>query len=284
MARAWRTAALLLLNTLLLLAAAEGLAAALLWWTAPRPATPSGVAELDAQRLWADMEQLTVDYWPHVGWRAHPLRSGTLNVDESGNRVTPGADCRASSYTVLVFGGSATFGYGVADADTLPARLQRALAERVGQPVCVRNFGQFGWSSTQGVIALLRELQERAAPDLVVFHDEIDLAPGRFRMKAGGGAAGNNGIRSITGQIGPDFRRARLGVGHPGHKELVQGHVLSDFHKVEHSWLNDLLHACAEAAPLLAAGEDEKYQAEVMRLAPADKADTRQQRQGRPDL
>lgn len=117
--------------------------------------------------------------------------------------------------------------------------------------------------------------------DLVVFHDEIDLAPGRFRMKLGGGAAGNNGIRSITGQIGPDFRRARLGVGHPGHKELVQGHVLSDFHKVEHPWLNDLLHACADAAPLLAAGEDEKYQAEVMRLAPADKADTRQQRQGR---
>ncbi len=117
--------------------------------------------------------------------------------------------------------------------------------------------------------------------DLIVFHDEIDLAPGRFRMKAGGGAAGNNGIRSITGQVGPDFRRARLGVGHPGHKELVQGHVLSDFHKVEQAWLSDLLRACADAAPLLAAGEDEKYQAEVMRLAPADKADTRQQRQGR---
>ncbi|MCG9917273.1 MAG: aminoacyl-tRNA hydrolase [Phenylobacterium sp.] len=117
--------------------------------------------------------------------------------------------------------------------------------------------------------------------DLVVFHDEIDLAPGRFRMKAGGGAAGNNGIRSITGQVGPDFRRARLGVGHPGHKDLVQGHVLSDFHKVEQAWLNDLLLACADAAPLLAAGEDEKYQAEVMRLAPAEKADTRQLRQDR---
>lgn len=116
--------------------------------------------------------------------------------------------------------------------------------------------------------------------DLVVFHDEIDLAPGRFRMKRGGGAAGNNGIRSITGQVGPDFRRARLGVGHPGHKELVQGHVLSDFHKVEQAWLSDMLAACADAAPLLAAGEDEKYQAEVMRLAPADKADPRQLRGG----
>lgn len=111
--------------------------------------------------------------------------------------------------------------------------------------------------------------------DLVVFYDEIDLAPGRFRMKTGGGAAGNNGVRSITGQVGADFRRARLGTGHPGHKDRVQGFVLSDFHKVEQGWVEDLLRACADAAPLLAAGEDEKYQAEVMRLAPAEKADPR---------
>jgi len=115
---------------------------------------------------------------------------------------------------------------------------------------------------------------------LVVFYDEIDLAPGRFRMKTGGGAAGNNGVRSITAQVGPDFRRARLGTGHPGHKDRVQGHVLSDFHKVDAAWVQALLDACAEAAPLLAAGEDEKYQTEVMRLAPADKADPRQMRNG----
>lgn len=115
-----------------------------------------------------------------------------------------------------------------------------------------------------------------APADLVVFYDEIDLAPGRFRMKTGGGAAGNNGVRSITAHIGPDFRRARLGTGHPGHKDRVMGHVLSDFHKVEHDWVNALCNACAEALPLLAAGEDERYQAEVMRLAPADKADPKQ--------
>lgn len=111
--------------------------------------------------------------------------------------------------------------------------------------------------------------------DLVVFYDEIDLAPGRFRMKTGGGAAGNNGIRSVTAQVGADFRRARLGTGHPGDKALVHGHVLSDFHKAEIKWLEPLLAACADAAPLLALGEDEKYQAEVMRLAPAEKADPR---------
>jgi len=109
--------------------------------------------------------------------------------------------------------------------------------------------------------------------DVVVFYDEIDLAPGRFRMKRGGGAAGNNGIRSITARIGPDFRRARLGTGHPGHKDRVLGHVLSDFHKVDIPWVRPLIDACAEALPLLAAGEDERYQTEVMRLAPAEKLD-----------
>ncbi|HTI67531.1 MAG TPA: aminoacyl-tRNA hydrolase [Caulobacteraceae bacterium] len=114
-----------------------------------------------------------------------------------------------------------------------------------------------------------------APKDLVVFHDELDLAPGRFRMKLGGGVAGHNGLRSIGGQIGPDFRRARMGIGHPGHKDRVLGHVLSDFHKVEHPWVVALCEACAEAAPILAAGEDERYQAEVMRLAPAEKLDPR---------
>jgi len=116
--------------------------------------------------------------------------------------------------------------------------------------------------------------------DLIVFYDEIDLAPGRFRMKAGGGAAGNNGIRSITSQVGPYFRRARIGTGHPGDKDLVMGHVLSDFHKVDARWLQPLLEALADTAPLLAAGEDEKYQTEVMRLAPAEKLDPRKLARG----
>ena len=121
----------------------------------------------------------------------------------------------------------------------------------------------------------------KATPaDVVVFYDEIDLAPGRFRMKTGGGAAGNNGIRSIAAAIGPDFRRARIGTGHPGHKDLVMNHVLSDFSKAELEWAKPLLEACADALPLLAVGEDERYQAEVLRLAPAPKLDPRAQARG----
>jgi peptidyl-tRNA hydrolase, PTH1 family len=114
-----------------------------------------------------------------------------------------------------------------------------------------------------------------ALSDLVVFHDELDIAPGRFRMKLGGGAAGHNGLRSISARLGPDYRRARLGIGHPGHKDLVLNYVLADFHKVDQAWVKALCEACADAAPLLAAGEDERYQTEVARLAPAEKLDTR---------
>lgn len=111
---------------------------------------------------------------------------------------------------------------------------------------------------------------------IVVFYDEIDLAPGRFRMKTGGGAAGNNGVRSMIAWLDDDtFRRARMGTGHPGDKDKVMGHVLSDFHKAEHSWRDALLEAIVKSAPLLAQGEDEKFQGEVMRLAPAQKADPR---------
>jgi PTH1 family peptidyl-tRNA hydrolase len=95
-------------------------------------------------------------------------------------------------------------------------------------------------------------------------------------MKTGGGAAGHNGVRSIAASaVGADFRRARMGVGHPGQAELVHGYVLSDFHKSDVDWVEALLSAVAQAAPHLVKGEDEKYQAEVMRLAPAAKADPR---------
>ncbi len=112
--------------------------------------------------------------------------------------------------------------------------------------------------------------------DVVVFHDELDLAPGRFRMKAGGGAAGHNGLRSIADWISPEFRRARMGIGHPGDKDRVLSYVLANFGKEELAQVKVLCDACAEAAPFLVEGQDERYQAEVLRLAPAEKADPRQ--------
>ncbi len=110
---------------------------------------------------------------------------------------------------------------------------------------------------------------------VVVFYDELDLALGRFRMKTGGGAAGHNGIRSTIAQADSNVRRARMGIGHPGDKSLVHGHVLSDFAKSEQEFVDRLIDACAEALPFLVAGEDDRYQGEVMRLAPAPKGDPR---------
>lgn len=100
--------------------------------------------------------------------------------------------------------------------------------------------------------------------DVVVFHDELDLAPGKLRAKAGGGHAGHNGLRSITQHIGEGFRRVRLGIGHPGHKDRVAGYVLSDFSKADQDWLAPMLDEIARAAATLAEGEDARFQSAVM--------------------
>jgi PTH1 family peptidyl-tRNA hydrolase len=114
---------------------------------------------------------------------------------------------------------------------------------------------------------------------VVVAHDELDLAAGKIRMKAGGGHAGHNGLRSIMQHIGPNFMRGRMGIGHPGVKEMVLHWVLADFAKSEQTWVNTLDDACARALPMLFSGAPDaadRYQAEVMRLAPAPKFDMRQ--------
>ncbi len=91
--------------------------------------------------------------------------------------------------------------------------------------------------------------------DLVVFHDELDLAPGKLRVKQGGGHAGHNGLRSIHAHIGEAYGRVRLGIGHPGHKDAVAPYVLSDFAKADAGWLDDLLCGISDGAVLLAAGD-----------------------------
>ena len=98
---------------------------------------------------------------------------------------------------------------------------------------------------------------------VVVFHDEIDLAPAKVRVKVGGGVAGHNGLRSITAHIGNDYRRVRIGVGHPGVKELVHAHVLSDFAKSERPWVVALCEIIADSAALLVKGQDASFQNKV---------------------
>ncbi|HLY06021.1 MAG TPA: aminoacyl-tRNA hydrolase [Rhizomicrobium sp.] len=98
---------------------------------------------------------------------------------------------------------------------------------------------------------------------LVVLHDEIDLAAGKLKVKTGGGDAGNNGLRSITATLGPDYRRVRIGVGHPGMKSRVTSHVLNNFTKAEEEWLVPLLSAIAEAAPFLARDDDAGFTTKV---------------------
>jgi PTH1 family peptidyl-tRNA hydrolase len=115
--------------------------------------------------------------------------------------------------------------------------------------------------------------------DVIVFYDELDLEPGKVRMKTGGGAAGHNGIRSIAAHIGPEFRRVRIGIGHPGAKERVLGHVLGDFAKADAAWVDPMLDAMADAAPLLAEGKDATFANKVhLTLNPEpEKKKTKQQ-------
>ena len=99
--------------------------------------------------------------------------------------------------------------------------------------------------------------------DVIVLHDEIELPPAKLRMKTGGGNAGHNGLRSVSAHVGNDYRRVRFGVGHPGHKDLVQPYVLNDFAKSERPWVEALLGIVADNAELLARGEDATFQNRV---------------------
>jgi PTH1 family peptidyl-tRNA hydrolase len=99
--------------------------------------------------------------------------------------------------------------------------------------------------------------------DIVVLHDEIELPPGKLRVKVGGGIAGHNGLRSISAHVGNDYRRVRLGVGHPGVKELVHSHVLGDFAKADRPWVEALVDAIADNAALLAENRDSAFQNKV---------------------
>lgn len=105
--------------------------------------------------------------------------------------------------------------------------------------------------------------------DITVFHDELDLAPGKCRVKMGGGHAGHNGLRSMHQHIGESYQRVRLGIGHPGHKDRVSGYVLHDFAKADAEWLDDVLRGIGDGAPHLADGDAARFMnAVALRVVP----------------
>ncbi len=127
--------------------------------------------------------------------------------------------------------------------------------------------------SGQAIGELMRFYKEELS-NLVVIYDELDLPPGKLRIKTGGGSGGHNGIKSIDTHCGKEYRRMRIGIGHPGTREKVTGHVLSDFSKADHEWLDPLLQAIADNAPLLANGDDATFMNKVAistRPAPSQK-------------
>lgn len=105
--------------------------------------------------------------------------------------------------------------------------------------------------------------------DITVFHDELDLAPGKLRVKQGGGHAGHNGLRSLHQHLDPDYQRVRIGIGHPGHKDRVAAYVLHDFAKADEAWIDDLLRGIADGAPDLAKGDTGRFtNAVALRVTP----------------
>lgn len=98
-----------------------------------------------------------------------------------------------------------------------------------------------------------------AAEDVMVFHDELDLAPRKIRVKQGGGHAGHNGLRSLHQHIGEDYGRVRIGIGHPGHKDRVAGYVLHDFARADAEWLDDMMRGIEDGAAFLAEGDKAKF-------------------------
>jgi peptidyl-tRNA hydrolase, PTH1 family len=124
-------------------------------------------------------------------------------------------------------------------------------------------------ASGEAVLAAM-SFYKIAPGEIVVIHDEIDLRPGKVRVKRGGGSAGHNGLRSIDAMIGPNYWRVRLGVGHPGVKELVHPYVLQNFTADERRlWVEPLVEAVAETLPLLLDGAPDAFMSEVARLCPA---------------
>lgn len=149
------------------------------------------------------------------------------------------------------------------------AKFQSEVAEgRLGREKVLLQKPQTYMNLSGDAVQAAMAFYKLAPSDVVVFHDELDLAPERVRVKSGGGHAGHNGLRSITGHIGPEFLRVRLGIGHPGDKRLVTNYVLGDFAKQEAPWVEALMKGVAAAAPRLAEGDSAAFLNELGRHLP----------------
>ena len=187
---AYRGTALVLLNSLVLFVVVELGASILLHVISPAPVSGQPT-QLDrdaipdptspyydgkawAERYWTEMRELKSWYHPYVLWRRAPYTGKLVNISAGGLRETPGSRCGPGAFRVFMFGGSTMWGYGVPDWGTIPAYLQSELQQRLGRDVCVVNYGELGFTSTQSVIELVRRIQCGDVPDLVVFYDGVN--------------------------------------------------------------------------------------------------------------
>lgn len=147
------------------------------------------------------------------------------------------------------------------------AKFQGQLAEGVVGGVKALALKPMTYMNESGVSVGQAAHFHKIPPDqVIVLHDELDLAPGKVRIKVGGGSAGHNGLRSIDAHFGRDYRRVRLGIGHPGDRDRVTGYVLHDFAKADGEWLGSLLDAVADCFPLLVKGDDAGFMTRVAML------------------
>jgi lysophospholipase L1-like esterase len=184
--RLYSATALMLLNTLVLVAALEMAAAAILHVVKESPASEEPESDRAAASSYYRTRDWAQEYWsefkarprnryqPYVLWRMAPYESRLIRIDEQGVRLTPGSICDEGAYTVFFFGGSTAWGLGSPDWGTIPAYLREELATVLRRPVCMRNFGELGWVSTQDLIQLERELQAERVPDLAIFYGGVN--------------------------------------------------------------------------------------------------------------
>ncbi len=142
------------------------------------------------------------EYWPYIVWRHLPFRGETINVDESRHRETPGAECDGDALTVYAFGGSSMWGWGAPDWGTIAAQLQKELSRRLRQSVCVTNYGEDGFVSTQSLILLQRALQSGNIPDMVVFYDGVNDVYAAYQTGIPGAPTSLPAIRSTFNDPG----------------------------------------------------------------------------------